>query len=202
MTVYATTAQIKAALSIGTADTVSDALIGSAGTAASAMIDAYCGRSFGTATSATRYYAADDAYLLHTDDIAGTAVTIEIDETLDGTWLTFAPTDYQLEPLNAISNGVPGPYTAVRCIGDYIWPVSKQAGVRITAVWGRDAVPKAVEYAAILLAERLFKRVDSPLGVAGFGEMGALRVSRYMDPDVEMLLLPYRTGANAAGGVA
>lgn len=203
MTVYATTAQIKAALSIGTADTASDALIGSAGTAASAMIDAYCGRTFGTAT-ATRYYAADDSYLLRTDDIAGTAVTIEVSTSADGVYdVTFATTDYQLEPLNGIANGVASPFTQVRAIGDYTWPISTEAAVKVTAVYGRAAVPDAVEYAAILLAERLYKRVDSPLGVAGFGgDMGAIRVSRYMDPDVELLLSPYRTGANAVGGIA
>ena len=202
MTVYASTAQIKAALSIGTADTASDALIGSAGTAASAMIDAYCGRTFGTAASSTRYYAADSMTVLRTDDIAGTAVTVEIDEGSDGTWLTFTPTDYQLEPLNGIANGQVVPYNTIRAIGDYTFPVSSEAAVRVTATFGRSSVPDAVSYAAILLAERLYKRVDSPLGVAGFGDMGAIRVSRYMDPDVELLLSPYRTGANAIGGIA
>jgi hypothetical protein len=41
-------------------------------------------------------------------------------------------------------------------------------------------------------ASRLFARLDSPLGVAGFGDMGAMRVSFKMDPDVGMLLGPYR----------
>lgn len=201
MTVYATTAQIKAALSIGTADTASDALVGSAGTAASAMVDTYCGRTFGTAVTATRYYAADNAYVLRTDDFVGTP-TVETDEGADGTWITWAATDVQSEPLNNIANGVSTPYNQVRAIGDYTFPRSPEALVRITATFGRDAIPDAVSYATILLAERLFKRVDSPLGVAGFGDMGAIRVSRYMDPDVELLLFPYRTGGNAIGGIA
>ena len=201
MTVYATTAQIKAALSIGTADTASDALIGSAGTAASAMIDAYCGRTFGTAVTATRYYAADSWYVVRTDDFIGTA-TVETDEGADGTWVTWGAGDSQSEPLNNIANGVSTPYNTIRAIGDYTFPLSSEALVRVTATFGRTAIPDAVSYAAILLAERLYKRVDSPLGVAGFGDMGAIRVSRYMDPDVELLLSPYRTGGNAFGGIA
>jgi hypothetical protein len=34
--------------------------------------------------------------------------------------------------------------------------------------------------------------LDSPLGIAGFGDMGAMRVSFKGDPDVTMLLAPYR----------
>jgi len=49
-----------------------------------------------------------------------------------------------------------------------------------------------VREATILQASRLFTRLDSPLGVAGFGEMGAMRVSFKGDPDVMMLLAPYR----------
>jgi hypothetical protein len=37
---------------------------------------------------------------------------------------------------------------------------------------------------------RQFKRYDSPLGVAGFGDIGVMRVSR-VDPDVAALLEPY-----------
>jgi len=202
MTMYATVAEIKAALSIGTADTASDTLIAAAGSAASAMIDNYCGRTFGTAV-ATRYYAADDACLLYVDDIAGTAITVETAPSLDGSYsVTFGTADYQLEPLNGISNGVPSPYTVIRAIGNYTFPVSSEAAVKVTATFGRSAVPDTVTYATKLLAESLFKRLDSPLGVAGFGDMGVIRVSRYMDPTVELLLSPYRTGGNAVGGVA
>ena len=201
MTVYATTAQIKAALSIGTADTASDAQIGAAGTAASAMIDAYCGRTFGTAITATRYYAADSYYVVRTDDFIGTA-TVETDEGADGTWITWATTDVQAEPLNNIANGVSTPYNTIRAIGDYTFPWSAEALVRVTATFGRTAIPDAVSYAAILLAERLYRRQDSPLGVAGWGDLGAMRVSRYIDPDVEMLLAPHRTGGNSIGGIA
>jgi hypothetical protein len=49
-----------------------------------------------------------------------------------------------------------------------------------------------VTQAAIIQASRIFKRLDSPLGVAGFGDMGAIRVGRGLDPDVAQLVEPYR----------
>ena len=70
MTLYASTAQIKAALRI--ADSVDDSLLSMAGSAASELIDGYCGRSFGTVTE-VRYFAADDALVLQVDDIATTS---------------------------------------------------------------------------------------------------------------------------------
>ena len=48
----------------------------------------------------------------------------------------------------------------------------------------------AIKQACIILAGRQFKRYDSPLGVAGFGDLGAMRVSR-VDPDVATLIEPY-----------
>jgi hypothetical protein len=48
-----------------------------------------------------------------------------------------------------------------------------------------------VTEAVILQSSRLFTRLDSPLGIAGFGDMGAMRVSFKGDPDVNMLLSPY-----------
>jgi hypothetical protein len=35
------------------------------------------------------------------------------------------------------------------------------------------------------------KRQESPLGVAGFGEFGVVRVSR-LDPDIDAMLQPYK----------
>jgi hypothetical protein len=52
-------------------------------------------------------------------------------------------------------------------------------------------VPIAITQACVIQSSRIFKRLDSPLGVAGFGDMGAVRVSRYLDPDVQQLVAPY-----------
>jgi hypothetical protein len=52
-------------------------------------------------------------------------------------------------------------------------------------------VPIAVTQATIILAGRIFKRLDSPLGIIS-GEMGSIRVGYRLDPDVQHLIEPYR----------
>jgi hypothetical protein len=89
------------------------------------------------------------------------------------------------------------PYTGIRAVNDYTWPVvDQQALCRITAVWGWAAVPTAIKQATIIQSSRLFKRLDSPLGVLGMGDLGQIRVSRYLDPDVEQLAMPFRIMRN------
>jgi hypothetical protein len=55
-----------------------------------------------------------------------------------------------------------------------------------------EIVPDDLAEAALLLTARLFRRRLSAEGVAGFGEFGAVRVTR-VDPDIEMLITPYRS---------
>lgn len=190
MTLYASTEQIKGALRI--TDTVDDSLVSMAGSAASSLIDTYCQRSFGTVTG-VRYFAPHDNWLLAIDDLAGTAITVETtsvsDQVYDVTWKT---SDYQLEPLNGIAEGAEWAYTRVRAVGDYMWPTAYgEQTVRITGTWGWPTIPPVVTQAAVIEAGRLYRRLDAPLGVAGFGDIGAIRVSTKLDPDVQQLLAPY-----------
>ena len=190
MTAYASSAQIKAALRV--TDTTDDSLIGAAGTAATALIDGHVGRTFASFGTVTRYYAAGDGCVLSIDDLAGTAVTILTAPSLDGNFSqAWATSDYQLEPLNGILDGLTWPYTHIRAVASRVWPVSERASVQVTGAFGWASVPPVVEQACIIQASRLFKRLDSPLGVAGFGDMGVMRVSSKLDPDVAQLLAPY-----------
>ena len=189
---YASLQEVKAALHI--TDSVDDALIEMATEAASRLIDGYANRQFYSMGTATRYYAAQDDFVVEIDDLAGTAITLQTANNADGVYdVTWDTSDYQLEPLNGFSDGIPWPYTRIRAIGDYLWPMSGgEALIKLTGVFGWPSVPIAIKQATIIQASRIFKRLDSPLGVAGFGDMGALRVSRYLDPDVEQLVMPYR----------
>ena len=66
--------------------------------------------------------------------------------------------------------------------------------MEVTAKWGyQEAVPDAVQTAALILSCRLFQRRSSPLGVmAGVvNDFGPMRVSR-VDPDYRALLAGYR----------
>jgi hypothetical protein len=199
---YCTLAQVKAALRI--TDSTDDTLLEGSVESASRLIDGYAMRSFYNAGTAARVFSTNDSLYVQTDDMAGTAVTIETSTLGDGVWdVTFAATDYQLEPLNGTLDGITWAYDRVRAVGDYVFPTTSvlqgegQALVRVTAVWGWPAIPKAIETATIIQATRIFKRFDSPLGVAGFGDFGAVRVSRFLDPDVEQLVQPYRKMRNA-----
>jgi hypothetical protein len=196
---YATRNQIKAALRIGTADTLDDELIDNCAGAASRLIDGYCNRQFWSVGSATtRVYMAENDFYCHIDDIAGTAIILKTSGATDGTFdVTWETTDYQLEPLNGRLDGLQWSYDKIRAVGDYLFPTvngnyGEQALVQLTAVFGWPSVPEPVTQATIIQASRIFKRYDSPLGVAGFGDLGAIRVSRFLDPDMAQLVEPYR----------
>jgi Phage gp6-like head-tail connector protein len=192
MTAYATLAQVKAALRI--TDSVDDTLLEMARVSASDLIDGYTGRTFTTSGTVTRVFAPADDYVLQTDDLAGTAVTITSSTGADGVFdVTWKTTDYQLEPLNGVSNGQAVPFTRIRAIQDYLWPTAGgEATVRVTGVYGFPSVPLVISQATVLQSSRIFTRLQSPLGIAGFGEMGVVRVTRALDPDVAALVEPYR----------
>jgi hypothetical protein len=196
---YATRNQVKAALRIGTADTLDDDLIDNCVGAASRLIDGYCNRKFWqSGTAEARVFQAEDSFYCSIDDIAGTALTLKTSTQADGTFdLTWKVSDYQLEPLNGNLDGLTWSYDKIRAVGDYLFPTvnnnyGEQALVQVTAVFGWPSVPEPITQATIIQASRIFKRYDSPLGVAGFGDLGAIRVSRFLDPDMAQLVEPYR----------
>lgn len=199
---YATLAEVKQAARIGTADTIDDSLLEISIESVSRMIDGFCERRFFTGGTETRFYAASSSYVVNTDDIAGTAITVETSSGLDGIYdETWQVSDYQLEPLNRTATGLTFPVTRIRAVGDYVFPMDYygETGVKITGVFGfGTAIPAQVKQATIIMTLRQYKRYDSPLGIAGWGDLGAVRVGKF-DPDMQMLLNPFR---KIAPGVA
>ena len=195
---YATLSDVKAAARI--TDSIDDSLLETAIESSSRDIDAYTERVFFSsgATAIARVYIPQDIYLVETDDIIS-VTTIKSDSGGNGTFdVTWAATDYQLEPLNGLAGGIATPATRIRAIGDYLWPVyeprnvnSNQASVQVTGVFGFASIPSAIKQATILASLRAYKRYESPTGVLGFSDMGVVRVGR-LDPDVERLVAPYR----------
>jgi len=191
---YATLAQVKSALRI--TDQIDDTLLDTAITSASRWVDGWCDREFeaaGTAVTTRDYTPANAFGVIYIDDCVE-VTQVKIDADLDRTFSeTLVAADYLLEPVNEVRYGLALPFTRLRTYEDGYWPVfGGRPTVRVSARYGWPAVPETVKEAAILQASRLFTRLDSPLGVAGFGDMGAMRVSRFVDPDVEQLLAPYR----------
>ena len=193
MALYATLNELKDSLNIS--DATDDTALTAALTSACAWIDGYCGRTFGTASgTATRDYVPTGMYEpLYIDDCTS-VLSVKVDDDLDRTFATtLTSADWQAEPVNTVTDGIAYPYIRLRPIVDGYWPIyNRQATVRVEATYGWAAVPAAVNNAAILQAARLFARSGAPLGVLGFGDAGTVRVSRFADPDVEMLLAPYK----------
>lgn len=193
---YASLSEVKAALRIN--DSIDDSLLEMATESASRLIDGYAARLFYNAGTATRYYVAQDDFVVEVDDLANGTVTITTAQDADGVFdTTWATDDYQLEPLNGVLDGIAWPYTTIRAVGDYLWPISGgEALIKVQGTFGWPSIPIAIKQACIIQASRIYKRLDSPLGVAGFGDMGVMRVSSQLDPDVAQLVLPYKRTRN------
>ena len=187
---YCTLTQIKAATKI--TDNLDDTLLEMAVESASRMIDAECDRNFFSAGTATRDFTPNDDYVVDVDDLTS-IVSVKLDDAGELTFLiTLAASDYQTEPLNQRVSGNAFPISRLRMIGDYLLPrYGKQATVRVEGVYGFTPTPIQVTQRTVIQAGRIFKRNDSFLGVAGFGDMGAIRVGR-VDPDVAMLIRPFK----------
>jgi hypothetical protein len=185
-TTYITLAQLKAALKI--TDTADDTALTRALTSASAAIDSFTGRRFwiDDAVSARIYRPARritwdrDGQLLLVDDIADTVgLIVEMGTTSQWTALT----DYETSPDNALVKGKP--ITALLRLA--WWFGGYGLRLRVTAKWGWPSVPAEVVEATLIQAARLYRRKDSPEGILGSADWGAIRVSR-VDPDVQALV--------------
>jgi hypothetical protein len=195
---YCTLADVKAALRI--TDTIDDALIENSVNAASRMIDQYCNRYFySTSANEVRYFQANDGFMCWIDDAQSISEikTASTDPLIfDTTWESG---DYQLLPANRWANGAYYPINAITATDNYLFPVwADIALVKVTGQFGWASVPDSIKFATIIQASRLFKRLESPLGVAGVSDLGIMRVGSSIDGDVAQLINPFRllrTGA-------
>ena len=186
---YASLNQIKAA--VGISDSVDDALLEMAVESASRQIDSYTERYFYNAGTAVKIFAPLDNYVCETEDFI-TLSKVEISEDGETFDTELAATDWQAEPLNGRAGGLATSYYQIRAIENYLFPyMDGEATVRCTGVWGWSAVPIAITQATVILGSRIFKRLDSPLGIIS-GELGSMRVGFRLDPDVQHLIEPYR----------
>lgn len=189
---------------LGISDAVDDNRLTLAADAATTMIQAYCDREFfvTSTTPSPRVYVANDWWFTEVDDISTTnGLVVKTDEDADGVFeTTWDTSDYQLEPLNGSLSGQAWPYTRIKAIDDREFPFDgPQALVQVTAVWGwktddpeSDYLPHPVEQAAQIQATSIFKSVDAPLGIAGFGDIGIMRLRQALHPVAIALLAPYR----------
>jgi hypothetical protein len=194
---YATLDEVKQALRIPLSDTVDDTLLETAIESASRQIDGHTERFFYNAGTATKTFVPNDAFLTEIDDLISLD-TLKTSSDGDGFDVTWQASDYQLEPTNQIASGIASPYMRIRAVGGKLFPIfdvltpnAYEATVQVTGTWGFAAIPSAIKQATLILSIRQFKRYDAPLGVAGFGEIGSMSITR-IDPDVMALTAPFR----------
>jgi len=183
---YVDLGELKAMLQID--DYVDDNLLQAHIEAASRTVDDICHRTFSLdAEVSARTFYPQSSLVCSVDDIGSTAgLLVRIDDSLVGAF-DFTVTDYTTQPDNALARNVP--ITKLVAYDTY-WPSDIRPTVQVTARWGWPAVPEPVKSATAIMAGRLYKRADSLLGVAGFGDLGAITL-RAVDPDVKLMLSPY-----------
>jgi hypothetical protein len=177
-------------------DEVDDARIESIIAAVSRHIDIWTGRRFHTSTAdETRYFCAETDERVDAGDIlAVTTLRTDYngDRVYESTWST---SDYELEPSNAPYQSQPEPYTHIYATptADYSFPAGLRRGVQVTGRWGYStAAPDVVREACLIQVSRIFRRRDSPFGVAGTLDLGTIRLAAQLDPDVKAMLSPLR----------
>jgi hypothetical protein len=182
---------------LGITDTDDEQIFENVIEAVSRSIDNYCRRRF-YATSETRVYTARCETYIRVDDLL-TVTTLKTDATGDRVYeTTWATTDYDLDPANASLDGRPYTKVCVSPLGRYRFPTSHTRGVQIVGSFGyASTTPDVVNEACLIQAARIFRRKDSPFGVAGTPEFGQLRLLSRLDPDVELLVAPLRRQLSA-----
>ena len=192
---YSTLAKLKDQLGIGSSDTTRDTLLNAALTSVSEAINNHCERDFTAATGVAsprvlsgrggRVQMTADGPVIRTPDI-GSATGLAVAYGFTGGAYAATSSVLELYPLDEVERGWAA--TGVLVVSGSV-PTGTGARLEITADWGWPATPAVVEQATLLQAGRIFKRKDSPEGVLGSAEWGAVRVSR-VDPDVESMLAP------------
>lgn len=196
---YTTLNAMKAYLSIS--DSSDDSILETMVESASRSIDRIANRRFYLDANATsRQYRAYNDVFAYVDDIGTTSsLVVAMDEDGDGTFETTLTlnTDFILDPLTAPSLG--RPYTQLTMVNTtYTWPIfpglfsnGLRPGVQVTARWGWPSVPDDIEMACQILTADLYKRKDSPGGVLGLGDLGAIRMSP-LGRDVTAMVRAYK----------
>ena len=197
---YCTLAEARAQIGITEAtDTTDDSMIEAKVEAISRAIDSATGtRFYRNGTDETRYYTGNDSLVFECPDDIGSVTTLTTDEDGDRTYeRTWAATDYDLTPFNAVLDGKP--YTALEVTpdGDYAFPTVRK-GIQVLGKFGYSAsTPAAIKAACLLAMQKLFKRKDAPFGVEGTGEQGIMQMMK-TDPDLVMLLSGFTRNVGVA----
>lgn len=197
---YCTQAEFNAQM--GLDDDYSEASAHIAINAASRAVDEYCHRRFySDAQVSTVTYQADDPYRLIVQDFQTlTGLIVATDDGDTGSYSTTwtITTDFVARLWRDDLSGTP--YSSIEAVGGRCFPVGGRRPLRVSVTHrlGWAAVPPEVTQATLIKAAQMFRRKDSPDGVAGGEGFGAIRITRYQDPTVAELLNPLVKVSRAA----
>lgn len=187
---YASSAELKDYTRID--DSVDDMEVGLALTASSRAIDRSTNRQFGVVASAEeRYYESRwdrrrSLYVVELDDLSSTTGFVVTDPNGDtvAAQVTDGDGGYVLEPRNALAKSQPWTRFTIPTAASYYL---------VTGLWGWAAVPDAIKQGTLLQSNRFLWRRQAPGGVAGSPDLGSeVRLLAKVDPDVEVIIGPYR----------
>lgn len=191
---YVSLEEIKTRLGGTVIDGGDPQLVGSI-TSACRAIDDHCLQTFTTAAAATdRIYTPDDTGCLYVDPFYETgSLVIKTDSADAGTYsTTWATTDYDLDFFGGDwGQSIGAPYDTIHAVGSYTFPTRnrRRRSVQVTAKWGWATPPQQVIESARILSVDLWKRKDTPFGIAtGTVDFGGLRIGRDVMAQVASLL--------------
>jgi hypothetical protein len=141
-----------------------------------------------------RYYTPNGGCTVEIDDLltlTSLLADYDGDGTFEQTWVQ--NTDFILEPLNAVADGVP--FDTIRRhqrSGFSYSPYPRS--LKLTGKFGWAAAPEGIRTLTSLIAARLVKRTrEAPFGIVSFGLDGAvMRASQFAnDPEYQFLTSTY-----------
>lgn len=171
-----------------------DSMLEAAITDACRAIDKHCGQFFyDSGAASARTFRPDNAHRLMVPPFSTTTgLIVKTDTVDDGTYATtWASADYELDYFGDDSTN---PYDSIVAVGSYVFPTYYLRGrtVEVTARWGWSSPPQNVVAAARILSVDLWKRKDTPFGIAtGSVDFGGLRIGRDVMAGVASLLQTY-----------
>ena len=190
---YVTLEDIKSRLGGATVDG-GDTLLEARITSACRAIDVHCGQFFYDSGAATaRTFRPRSIHRLKVDPFSTTTgLVVAADTSDDGTFATtWAAADYEVD---YFGDNPSYPFDTIVAVGAYTFPIyyRRRRTVQVTARWGWAAVPQNVLEAATILSVDLWKRKDTPFGIAtGSVDFGGLRIGRDVMAQVASLLQTY-----------
>lgn len=195
---YVTLQDLRSRVTIN--DSMDDVTLEPAIKAAARGLDVWCGQSFYKLETATaRTFVPTTDCQVKTDPFWTTnGLVVASDTANTGTYSTTI-TSYTLERFGddlahvLLPGGTPYDTIETSSAAVFLLRTPRRRSVQITAQWGWETVPDAVTEATKILAYDLWKRKDTPFGIAtGSIDFGPLRIGRDTFAQVASLLTAFR----------